>query len=123
MQKWVANQLAGPVVGHVAAPVGPDHLGTDLLRRRQQVGRIRAHPEGVDGVVLQQQQVVLGGTGIGGMGVDPVLEGQGVAVADLPQPPDPERAGVPVVHAPLAQRDAQSDSSSESFNARRKAAA
>ena len=133
VEQRVADQLAGSVIGDVAAPVGLHHLGTDLGRRSQQVIQAGPQPERVDGVVLQQKQVVLGRSRR--PGVDPLLEGQGIAVADPPQPSDPERpigsgwivrdrAHRPApATQPAAQREAQSAPSSVRFIVRRKAAA
>jgi hypothetical protein len=52
----VPDQLAGPVVGDVAAPVGLDQVGPDRRRRHEHVGQVGPHAERVDVRVLEQQQ-------------------------------------------------------------------
>ena len=84
-------------------------------------------------MVLEQQQVVLWIGDRPGGGMDAALQRQGVAVADAPQPPDPERPGTSTRrHAPSAssassassaQRDTQSVASRIRFISCRKAAA
>ena len=57
----VADELAGPVVGDVAAPVGAHQLGAD--RRRvgtSTLAEVGPGAERVDVRVLEQQQVVVG---------------------------------------------------------------
>ena len=54
----VADELAGPVVGDVATPVGVDELGADRLRIDEDVLGARPHAEGVHMRVLQQEQVL-----------------------------------------------------------------
>ena len=61
MEQWVADQLARPVVGDVATSIGLDHFGADLSRRGQKVFEVGPQPERVDGVMLQKQEMVLGG--------------------------------------------------------------
>ena len=56
----VADELAGAVVGDVAAAVGLHQLGADLGRRHEQVAQVGPHAERVDVRVLEQQQVVVG---------------------------------------------------------------
>ena len=82
----VADQLSRPVVGDVAASVGPDELGAHLSRRAEQVPEVAAHAERVDVRVLEQEQVV-----VDTLGEQPPLERVGVAVADPPQPADVQR--------------------------------
>ena len=47
-------------------------------------------------MVLEEKQVVLRVVGRPSGSVDPLLEGQGVAIANAAQPPDPKRSGVGV---------------------------
>ena len=62
-QDRVADQLAGPVVGDVAAPVGPHQLGADRRpAARSRWPRSAADPERVHVRVLEQQQVVVAAT-------------------------------------------------------------
>jgi hypothetical protein len=80
----VADQLAGPVVGDVAAPVGPDEVRPHGRGLDQHVGGVGPHPERVDVRVLEQEQVVVG------PGPQARLEGERVGVGDPPQPADPQ---------------------------------
>ena len=80
--------MSRSVVGDVATSISLDHFGADLSRRSQQVFEGGPQPERVDGVMLQKQEMVLGGGRE--VAMDPLLDNQGVAVADLAQPPDPE---------------------------------
>ena len=70
-------------------------------------------------MVLEQQQVV-----VGALGEDPLLEGEGVPVADPAQPADPERpAPGHGPSSPTGHSPAQSLDSSTSRTRRRKDAA
>ena len=84
----VADELAGTVVGDFAAPVGLHHLGPQGLHVGQQVPPLPPPAQGHHVGVLQQQQVV-----VAGAAVEPPLQGQGVAVADPPQPADAQGGG------------------------------
>ena len=79
----VADELARPVVGDLAAPVGLHHLGPEGLNVGQQVAPAAPAAQGHHVGVLQQQQMV-----VAGAAVQPPLQGQGVAVGDPPQPAD-----------------------------------
>ena len=120
VQQRVADQLAGTVEGDVAATVGVFEFGADLLGRGQQVLGAGVGPERVDGMVFEQQQVV-----VGAVGEQAPLQGEGVAVPDAAEPADAER--LPARHvasAPSAgQSAAQSVCSSTSRRRRRNDAA
>ena len=77
----VADELPGPVVGDVAAAVGPHELGAHRLGRHEHVGEIGARPERVHVRVLLQEQVV-----VGRARVQPALQRLGLAVRHPPQP-------------------------------------
>ena len=119
VQQRIADELPRTVEGDVAAPVGPFEVGADLTGGRQEVLGGRPDAECVDGMVLEQQQVV-----VGALGEDPLLEGEGVPVADPAQPADPERPAPghgpssPAGHSPTQSLD-----SSTSRTRRRKDAA
>jgi len=85
VQQRVADQLPRTVEGDVAAPVGTLQVRAHLVGRCQQVSGAGPHTERVDGVVLEQEQVV-----VGAVLVDALLQRQRVAVADPSQPADPE---------------------------------
>ncbi len=80
----VDDQLARPVVGDVAAAVGPHQLGADRRRCRQHVGRVGPHAQGVDVGVLEDEQIVV---------VRPLgqrsLDRPRLGVGDPSQPADP----------------------------------
>ena len=82
--------------GDITAPVGPLKVRSHLVGRKQQVVKGGPDSEGVDGMVLEEKQVVLRVVGRPSGSVDPLLEGQGVAIANAAQPPDPKRSGVEV---------------------------
>ena len=58
-QDRVADELAGTVVGEVAAAVDADAVGADLAGIDEQVGLICARTRSEDVVVFKQQQVVV----------------------------------------------------------------
>ncbi len=78
----VADELAWPVVGDIATPIGVDELGADRVGIDEDVLGPRPNPEGVHMRVLQQEQV------LGPAGAKGVLEGEGVPVANAPEPAD-----------------------------------
>jgi len=90
------EELARAVEGDITAPVGPLKVRSHLVGRKQQVVQGGPDSEGVDGMVLEEKQVVLRVVGRPSGSVDPLLEGQGVAIANAAQPPDPKRSGVGV---------------------------
>ena len=81
----IADELAGPVVGDVAAAVGLHELGADRLGVDQHVLGLGPHAERVDVRVLEQQQVVARSARAEG-----ALQSVGVPVADAPEPADVE---------------------------------
>ena len=80
----VPDQLPGAVVGDVPSPVGVHHLGADGGGVDQDMGRVGAHAERVHVRVLEEKEVPSVGT------EQTALQGDGVLVADLAQPPDPQ---------------------------------
>ena len=117
VKQRIPDQLTRTVEGDVAAPVGTFEVGTDLLGGRQQVLGVRPHAQRVDGMVLEQQQVV-----VGALGEESPLEGEGVPVADPAQPADPERP-TPGHPGPVLQTSTQSLDSSTWRTCRRNDAA
>ena len=79
----VADQLPGPVVGDVAAPVGGHQLPSLGLDVDQDVGGRRRASEGDHVGMLEQQDVVVV------VGLESPLQGEGVVVRDPAEPPDP----------------------------------
>ncbi len=85
----VGDQLARPVVGDVAAAVGPREHGPDAGGFDQDMAHVGVRAEGVGGRVLQHQQVVVVRLTRQG-----VLEHVGLVVGDRPERADAEhRAG------------------------------
>ncbi len=82
----VADQLAGPVVGDVAAPVGLHQPRADRGRGDEHVGRVGAGAEGEDVVVLEQQESVDRAPSVEGP-----LEEVCFVVADVSEPSDPQQ--------------------------------
>ena len=86
VEQRVPDQLAGAVVGHVAAAVAVHELGADRGGVDEHVLGLGPPAEGEHVRVLEQQQVV-----VGAVGEQAVLEGVGVPVGNAAQPADPER--------------------------------
>ncbi len=82
----VPDQLTRSVPGDVAAPIGDDELGSELVLRHPEVLESAAQADGVHGMVLEEQQVR-----VGGAVEQPPLEGVGVGEADAAQPAGLER--------------------------------
>ncbi len=74
------------MVGDLATPVGPHHLGPHGGRVDQHVLGPAPHAEGEDVGVLHQQEVVVAAP----PPVEGPLHGQGVAVAHPTEPSHPE---------------------------------
>jgi hypothetical protein len=83
----IHDQLSGPVVGDVAAPVGPRDRGSEGSRVAQDVRRVGPHPEGEHVRVLEHEQVVVGSP----LGEAP-LERVGLVVGHGAEPADPQHA-------------------------------
>jgi hypothetical protein len=82
----VADELSGPVVGDIAAPVGPVHRGPDSRRIvDEHVFRSGPHAERVHRWVLEEEQVVVAAA----VGVEAPLKSEPVFVADAAQPTNP----------------------------------
>ena len=81
----VADELARSVVGDVTTPVGAGQLGTDRTRRHQHVAEVGPHAQGVDGWVLEEQQVV-----VGALLEQAALQVERLAVRNPAQPADVE---------------------------------
>ncbi len=81
VEQRVAHQLAGAVVGDVAAAVRAHELGADRGRVDQEVVELTSPAEGEHVGVLEQQEVI-----VRGALEEAVLEGVGVLVADGAQP-------------------------------------
>ena len=81
----IADELAGPVVGDVAAAVGLHELRADRLGVRQHVLGLGSHAERVDVRVLQEEQVFAPTAFAEG-----ALQNVGVPVPDPPEPADVE---------------------------------
>jgi hypothetical protein len=77
----VPDELAGTVVGHVAAAVRRHEIGADARGGHEHVRRIGAAAERVDVRVLEQQQVV-----VRRVGMQPALERLGLAVGHPAEP-------------------------------------
>ena len=82
----IADELAGAVVGDVAAPVHPDELGPDRSGVAQHMARVGVGPEREHGRMLEQQEVV----GRGAAAERP-LEGPCLVVGHPAEPPDSHR--------------------------------
>ncbi len=117
VQERVAHNLARTVERDVTPTVSHLKVGPYLLRRRQEVLGGGPHPQGVDGVVLQEQQVV-----VDAVLMDAPLQGQRIAVTHPPQPADAKRPGGQRCNA-AQNSDSQSWVSMTSRNLARKAAA
>ena len=114
----VADQLARPVVGDVAAPVGSHQLGPDRGRVDEHVGRVGVHPERVDVRVLEQQQVVVAARGRAGRAA-----ARAPRVGDPTQPANPEHRRPVSARVPAQSSAAQSWVSRISVTRARNAAA
>ena len=79
----VGHQLARPVVGDVAAPVGALQHGTHQRRVDQHMLLVRVLSERVGVRVLQDEEVV-----VGRLGGQRVLQRVGLVVGDRPERPD-----------------------------------
>ncbi len=88
VEERVAHKLARTMERDITAPVSHLQIGTNLLRRSQEVLGGCPHPQGVHGMVLQEQKVV-----VATVLVDTPLQGQRIAVAHPPQPADAKRPG------------------------------
>ena len=84
----VADELARPVVGDVATPVGAHQVGPDVGGWHEDVAHVGPHAQRVDVRVLEQQQVIVGRAGVKGP-----LQGPRLAVGHLAEPPRAERHG------------------------------
>jgi hypothetical protein len=85
----VGHELAGPVVGDVATPLHAHHLDAacgEQRRHRQHVRLARIAPQGENGVVLEEEQLVLVQGPVGARGSERLLRGPRVAVRDSAQP-------------------------------------
>jgi hypothetical protein len=85
----VADELARPVVGQLAAAVDVDDV--EVGPRRELAGG-GAPPAGVDRVVLEQQERVLDRAVLAG-GAQPVLQGERLAVGEAAEVAHPEVSG------------------------------
>ncbi len=62
----IGDELARPVVGHLATPLDPDDLdaaGGELCRCRQDMAPLGVSPQSQDRGVLQQEQLIRNSTG------------------------------------------------------------
>ena len=84
----VADQLAGAVVGDVAAPVGVHELGADGLGVDEDVLGLGPHAERVHVRVLEQEQVLARVRALDKR----LLQHVRVPVADAPEPADAQLA-------------------------------
>ena len=73
------------MVGDVTTPVGAGQLGTNCTRRHQQVAEVGPDAQGVDGWVLEEQQVV-----VGALLEQAALQVERLAVRNPAQPADVE---------------------------------
>ncbi len=88
-QDRIADELAGSVVRHVAAPVHADERGADGSRVDQDVGlEVGPRPVREHVGVLEQQQVLLVP-----VGEERLLQPERLGIADAPEPPHPQRPG------------------------------
>ncbi len=100
----VRHELAGPVVGHVAAAVGALERGPDGARVDEHVALVGVRAERVDVRVLEEQEVVVGGlTGQG------VLQRRGLVVRDRPQRADAQHPRPPYSSAAQSRVPSRSD--------------
>ena len=91
----IGDELAGPVIGHFAAALDPDHLdapGRQVGRGRADVGLVGLPAQGQDGRMLEQEERV-GDVARDALVDEPFLDRPGLAIADPAQPADIERTG------------------------------
>jgi 6-phosphofructokinase 1 len=91
----VGGQLAGPVVGDLAAPFSLDQFygsGGQVGRPREDVGWIAVAPESQHRLMLQQQELVADRTRHAGLDQS-VLEVPSIAVSRPAEPPGGDRRG------------------------------
>ena len=84
----IRHELAGPVVGDLAATLGSndrDAASGELLVAREDVGRVRLPAEGQDGGMLQQQELVAD-RACRALIDEPLLQRVGIAVGHATQP-------------------------------------
>ncbi len=102
VEDGVADELAGAVVGDLAAAVGLDHFDAaprPLGRRQQDVGLGCVAPERVDMGVLEQQQP-LGPVAVAQGLARLDLQLEGARILDAPEPA-PVRASAPAGHGAI----------------------
>jgi hypothetical protein len=95
-QDRIRDELARPVVGHLAPTLDPDQLdpaalelgGFDSDERFR-----RLAPEGQNRRVLEEQELIAD-QAVGALGGEPLLEGPGRSVVDAAEPADGERTGL-----------------------------
>ena len=103
-EQRVADQLPGPVVGDVTAPVDPDHVRPHRRRVDQHVAGIAVGTQGVDGRVLQQEEVVLGRAPAHAPAAGPRPRGRAPGPASGPSSAVGRTAGGRGRHRPTARR-------------------
>jgi hypothetical protein len=91
----VRDQRAGPVVGHLAAALDPDHLdpaADELRRRREDMRGIGLSPEREDRRVLEEQEPIVDQP-VGALSGEALLEPPRLAIGHPAEPDGFERTG------------------------------
>ena len=86
VEDGIADELAGAVIGGLAAAIDLDD-GMGKMRGAAQAGLVRGAANGVNRVVLEEQELIGDGAGAA-LGNEAVLEGEGLPVIDPAQPLD-----------------------------------